>query len=141
MMSHQKKGIHPRPCGIINLSNIISYGRGTLPCLIEKTTFEVNGWDVYMHLGFPYNVNIFLELKPSVGDDYPSVLREMKVHKNYMSQNEDVIHKNYYVYGCYGRERTKDYYILVYKNLTTSTISESELAEYFNSCDFEVVKI
>ena len=35
MMSHQKKGIHPRPCGIINLSNIISYGRGTLPCLIE----------------------------------------------------------------------------------------------------------
>lgn len=109
--------------------------------VIEKTTFEVNGWDVYMHLGFPYNVNIFLELKPSVGDDYPSVLREMKVHKNYMSQNEDVIHKNYYVYGCYGRERTKDYYILVYKNLTTSTISESELAEYFNSCDFEVVKI
>ena len=36
MMSHQKKGIHPRPCGIINLSNIISYGRGTLPYLIDK---------------------------------------------------------------------------------------------------------
>ena len=35
MMSHQKKGIHPRPCGIINLSNIISYGRGTLPYLID----------------------------------------------------------------------------------------------------------
>ena len=26
----------PRPCGMINLSNIISYGRGTLPYLIEK---------------------------------------------------------------------------------------------------------
>ena len=36
MMSHQKKGIHPRPCGIINLSNIISYGRGTLPYLIDN---------------------------------------------------------------------------------------------------------
>ena len=36
MMSHQKKGIHPRPCGIINLSNIISYGRGTLPYLIDE---------------------------------------------------------------------------------------------------------
>jgi len=38
-MSHQrdiKNGIHPRPCGMINLSNIISYGRGTLPNLIEK---------------------------------------------------------------------------------------------------------
>ena len=35
MMSNQKKGIHPRPCGIINLSNIISYGRGTLPYLID----------------------------------------------------------------------------------------------------------
>lgn len=103
--------------------------------VIEKTTFEVNGWDVYMHLGFPYNVNVFLELKPSIGDDYPSVLMEMKIHKNYMSKNEDVIYKSYYGYS------TKDYYILVYKNLTTSTISESELAEYFNSCDFEVVKI
>jgi len=37
-MSHQrdiKNGIHPRPCGMINLSNIISYGRGTLPNLID----------------------------------------------------------------------------------------------------------
>lgn len=112
--------------------------------IIEKTTFEVNGWDVYMRLGFPYNANVFLELKPSVGDDYPSVLREMKIHKNYMSKNEDVIYKNYswYYNRCHcGRASTKDYYILVYKNLTTSTISESELAEYFNSCDFKVVKI
>lgn len=115
--------------------------------MIEKTTFEVNGWDVYIHLGFPYNANIFLELKPSVGDDYPSVLREMKVHKNYVSRNQDVVYKDYYNYyydygRCsYGTVDTKDYHILVYKNLTTSTISESELAEYFNSCDFKVVKI
>ena len=112
--------------------------------VIEKTTFEVNGWDVYMHLGFPYNANVFLELKPSIGDDYPSVLREMKIHKNYMSKNKDAIYENYYSYYNYchcGRASTKDYHILVYKNLTTSTISESELAEYFNSCDFEVVKI
>lgn len=97
-----------------------------------------------MRLGFPYNANVFLELKPSVGDDYPSVLREMKIHKNYMSKNEDVIYKNYcgYYNHCHcGRVSTKDYYILAYKNLTTSTISESELAEYFNSCDFKVVKI
>ena len=115
--------------------------------MIEKTTFEVNGWDVYMHLGFPYNANIFLELKPSVGDDYPSVLREMKVHKNYASRNQDVVYEDYYYDYCdygrcsYGTADTKDYHILVYKNLTTSTISESELAEYFNSCDFKVVKI
>lgn len=106
--------------------------------MIEKTTFEVNGWDVYMHLGFPYNANIFLELKPSVGDDYPSVLREMKVHKNYASRNQDVVYKDYYYDYCdygrcsYGTADTKDYHILVYKNLTTSTI---------NSCDFKVVKI
>ena len=36
LITHKlKKGIHPRPCGMINLSNIISYGRGTLPQLIE----------------------------------------------------------------------------------------------------------
>lgn len=113
--------------------------------VIDKTTFEVNGWDVYMHLGFPYNANIFLELKPSVGDDYPSILREMKIHKNHMSRNQDIIYENcyddYYDCGKCGIAYTEDYHILVYKNLTTSTISESELAEYFNSCDFKVVKI
>ena len=36
LITHKlKKGIHPRPCGMINLSNIISYGRGTLPYLID----------------------------------------------------------------------------------------------------------
>ena len=36
LITHKlKKGIHPRPCGMINLSNIISYGRGTLPNLID----------------------------------------------------------------------------------------------------------
>ena len=41
-MSHQcdiKNGIHPRPCGMINLSNIISYGRGTLPNLIDMSSY------------------------------------------------------------------------------------------------------
>ena len=49
MMSHQKKGIHPRPCGIINLSNIISYGRGTLPYLIdvEYAKFAGNTAEVF----------------------------------------------------------------------------------------------
>ena len=35
MIHELKKGIHPRPCGMINLSNIIFYGRGTLPNLIK----------------------------------------------------------------------------------------------------------
>lgn len=35
----------PRPCGMINLSNIISYGRSTLPNLIDKksSTFKIIG--------------------------------------------------------------------------------------------------
>lgn len=36
LIAHElKKSIHPRPCGMINLSDIISYGRGTLLNLIE----------------------------------------------------------------------------------------------------------
>jgi len=48
-MSHQrdiKNGIHPRPCGMINLSNIISYGRGTLPNLIDKNAGKMYDPDV-----------------------------------------------------------------------------------------------
>ena len=39
LITHElKKGIHPRPCGIMNLSNIISYGSGTLLNLIDRWT-------------------------------------------------------------------------------------------------------
>ena len=47
MIHELKKGIHPRPCGMVNLSNIISYGRGTLPNLIEiKNQENAKKWSI-----------------------------------------------------------------------------------------------
>lgn len=37
----------------------------------KRVEFEVSGWDVQIH-------DVLIELKPTLGDDYPSVLRKMK---------------------------------------------------------------
>lgn len=43
--------------------------------------FEILGWDVLVQVKSPNNTaNIYIELKPSLGDDYPVVLRQMKMN-------------------------------------------------------------
>jgi len=42
-----------------------------------KTVFEVDGWDVHFRDRHRY---FNIEVKPSLGDDYPAVLRQMKVN-------------------------------------------------------------
>lgn len=100
---------------------------------VDKVEFEVDGWDVYMRAGRPYNIHIYCELKPSIGDDYPAILREMKIHRNISA-------KTCYRLNEYGEEMST-YYLLIYRELNTTTISEEELIAYFKTCGFEVMKI
>lgn len=50
-----------------------------------KAIFEIHGWDVVVELPFTYYADrkviahIPVELKPSVGDDYPVVLRKLQI--------------------------------------------------------------
>jgi hypothetical protein len=43
----------------------------------RRIEFEVDGWDVLIH-GYP---NLAIELKPMMGDDYPAVLRAIKLRR------------------------------------------------------------
>ena len=51
-----------------------------------KCEFEVNGWDVKLRgkatppVGDSTEITIYIELKPTLGDDYPAVLRQMKAN-------------------------------------------------------------
>ncbi len=55
--------------------------------IIEDTEFEESGWDVRVNAkvinGDPEKlsdlpIKVFIEIKPGIGDDYPSVLRQIK---------------------------------------------------------------
>ncbi len=60
---------------------------------VIRPQFEVAGWDIVLEVvwdhpwvsGREFRVDIFLELKPSLGDNYPAVLRQIKVLKSVRS--------------------------------------------------------
>ena len=45
---------------------------------VDELRFEVNGIDVYFSLSGMGWRNFAIEIKPSVGDDYPAILRQIK---------------------------------------------------------------
>jgi hypothetical protein len=57
------------------------------PNLTIKTEFEVGGWDVVITAqadGYyisPGDKTFLIEVKPSLGDDYPAILRQMKAYR------------------------------------------------------------
>jgi hypothetical protein len=54
-----------------------------VPQIAGHCEFEVKGWDVYLvagPAGDTYREDFWIELKTSLGDDYPAVLRQMKAN-------------------------------------------------------------
>ena len=47
----------------------------------DRVEFEVDGWDVHLDWRGWLPCNFAIELKPQVGDDYPAILRTMKMRK------------------------------------------------------------
>jgi len=92
--------------------------------------FEDCGSDVSFHVSYGYSLYEFrkiwskveshffkdasfrIELKPSIGDDFPTVFREMKQHKSNL---------------------------LILKNFTTSTITFDQLKQYFKTENISVI--
>lgn len=96
---------------------------------------EVSGWDLCIDYelyvkdcdGYEYFPKryILVELKPCVGDDYPSIIRQMKTNeKRFMKEY------NNYLAHC----------VLVYGQYNGIGITEEEFKDFFKSCDFLVGK-
>ena len=105
-------------CGLF--ANDPDSGLGEAFC--ESIEFEVNGWDVYICGGivggYPNSCSdldssYFIEIKPSLGDDYPSVLRQMKANAK----------------QCHYRDKM----ILVYKEFTASGATLEQVKTIFES--------
>lgn len=93
---------------------------------IKNIEFEENGWDVRIHAALPYGnpeqmkdleINISVEIKPTIGDDYPSVLRQIKSN----------------ISG------SKSYYALVYNDFTASGVTLDQVRRIFKQSGIDMI--
>lgn len=84
-----------------------------------KSFFEFENWDVYVRTNI--YCDFLFEIKPIVGDDYPSILRQMQ--KNW---------KNMRSRGCYSR-------ILYTQKIETKYVPAEQVIKMFENSEFWVV--
>lgn len=112
--------------------------------------FEFRGWDVYFYVSddiyrikdnaivdYTHSQRIFVELKPSVGDDFPTIMREMRTHSRISYQERtynggyttvtDTLNPN----DCW----------LVYDRYNASSVTETQMRKMFEVNGFHVVSL
>jgi len=72
--------------------------------------------------------DIYIEIKPLLGDDYPNVLRKMNIQKNLTSCDKD---KRF--------DRDKMIIILLVKDFASSTTTKEQLIQIFNQSNIKVI--
>lgn len=94
--------------------------------IINKTEFEENGWDVRINAVLPYGnaeksedleIKISVEIKPAVGDDYPSILRQIKSNM------------------C----GSKSFYVLIYNEFTANGVTLDQVTRIFKQSGIDMV--
>ncbi len=94
---------------------------------ISKPTFET-GYDVSYMASTPHwylSVKILIEIKPTIGDDFPSILRQMKAS---MPIREDA-------------SRNKTFYCLAVRDYVGEGASKEQFIDFFQSQGYTVVFI
>ena len=119
-----------------------------------KTEFESKfNWDVLIKY-YTYNklyygdknsidesseTKIFIEIKPTLGDDYPNVLRKMKMQRE-KTVKEDNLYQSYEYYKKYSDIFDNKYlFILIINNYDSVNTSKEILKEIFYQSDILVI--
>lgn len=119
---------------------------GVYPGNIDITCqgFEIKGWDVAIGGNLvterPNRINrelfcSFIEIKPEVGDDYPSILRQMKTNKMNCSWSDvtDQIRRE-------DIDKHIDYrFVLVYDKFSAVGVNTDQMAKIFSMSGFHVL--
>ena len=89
--------------------------------------FEVKGWDVVVSLGIKYkdlvilSTSVWFEIKPSIGDDFPSILRQMKSQRDRAGLSTGNIY-------------------LIYNSFNAVGVTEDQMRQIFNQSGFKVCR-
>lgn len=125
--------------GIVNLADmnyVSAYG--------VKSEFECGGWDVRCTLQnghhdavngdyWSLNRQLYVEIKPVVGDDFPTVMRQMRANMSYTSYNPYERRNVTYTLSA------KDCFLL-YGDYTGAGISEMQMCKMFEANGFHVCR-
>jgi hypothetical protein len=84
-------------------------------CILEK---NIDSFEIYIS-----NFRIACELKPTIGDEYPCILRKFK------EQRQMTINKS---------QSYIDHYVVAFQRLTAETVSYSQLQEIFKQSDIPI---
>ena len=93
---------------------------------VDNVSFEFNGWDVLAtgNIIRAYDNGLFhafVEIKPSVGDDYPSVMRQIQANKSKVDKNRNAV------------------YVLLYDNFCATGASLEEVQTMFTNNNIAMV--
>lgn len=96
-----------------------------------RAQFEVEGWDVWGEIRCKVTNSrkgFLMEIKPSVGDDFPSILRQMKNNKNRFHAARER--------GAYGQT---DFFVLYTKQITALGATREQITKIFKAEGFGVI--
>jgi uncharacterized protein (DUF3820 family) len=80
-----------------------------------------------------YYRDIYIEIKPLLGEDYPDVKRKMDIQISLTNNNNN--DKKHFVFG------DKKHFVLLIKEFNATSATKEQLIKYFDSSDIKVVFI
>lgn len=100
-----------------------------------KRAFECFGWDVCItgcvkdHILSDLEliresdtIKLYVEIKPSIGDDFPAVLRQVKANKKFVSHS-----------------LAKNEFIIVYDRFSATSVTQEDMHQMFIASGFKIV--
>lgn len=129
-----------------DLEQFVAHGEHCVKNL--RIEFEPEGGgDVLLNLDFHRNdknnekvghYQLLIECKPQIGDDYPSVLRQMKT---VMAWNNQIIYPDRRKTPDYSFKRRKiDKFVLYVREFNSSVINQEDLVKFFASSGIKVIQ-
>lgn len=112
----------------------------TYDIVSEESGFDImlkyDGNRCYMPLGFPRFV--FIELKPTIGDDFPGVLRQVKNNINRVNTAREQYSTRRYSYPVYDGEKV---FACVYKDFTAIGANEENVRNQFERSGIKFIRL
>ena len=104
---------------------------------IVDVRFVVNGTLGKFSLASPIRYSIFIEIKPSIGDDYPLVLRQINNQRDRLKRHVVQIGRHI---GAVGYDLAYCHFVLIYDRFTATGVTEEQMRQMFLAANISPIK-